>query len=54
MRNGRSRLKISNREYREITEILSIQWKLDLADIDLAENLDLKDTLKNWVTILYF
>ena len=24
-----------------------VQWKLDLADTDLAENLDLKDTSKN-------
>ena len=23
-----------------------VQWKLDLADTDLAENLDLKDTLQ--------
>ena len=28
-----------------------VQWKLDLADTDLAENLDLKDTLqKIWAT----
>ena len=25
---------------------VEIQWKLDLADTDLAENLDLKDTLQ--------
>ena len=25
---------------------LTIQWKFDLADIDLAENLDFKDTLQ--------
>ena len=32
-----------------------IQWKLDLADTDLAENLDLKDTLqKIQATIFYF
>ena len=32
-----------------------IQLKLDLADTDLAENLDLKDTLqKIWATIFYF
>ena len=34
---------------------LNVQWKLDLADTDLAENLDLKDTLqKIWATIFYF
>ena len=33
----------------------SLQWKLDLADTDLAENLGLKDTLqKIWATIFYF
>ena len=32
-----------------------LQWKLDLADADLVENLDLKDTLyKIWVTIFDF
>ena len=32
-----------------------VQWKLDLADTDLAENLDLNDTLqKIWATIFYF
>ena len=32
-----------------------LQWKLDLADTDLAENLDLKDTpQKIWATIFYF
>ena len=32
-----------------------VQWKLDLADTDLAENLDLKDTLKKiWATIFHF
>ena len=32
-----------------------IQWKLDLADTDLAENLDLTDTRqKIWATIFYF
>ena len=32
-----------------------IQWKLDLADTDLAENLNLKDTLqKIWATFFYF
>ena len=32
-----------------------VQWKLDLADTDLAENLDLKDTLqKIWATIFDF
>ena len=31
------------------------QWKLDLADTNLAENLDLKDTLqKIWATIFDF
>ena len=31
-----------------------VQWKLDLADTDFAENLDLKDTLqKIWATIFY-
>ena len=33
----------------------NIQWKLDLADTDLAENLDLKDTrLKIGATIFDF
>ena len=33
----------------------SVQWKLDLADTDLAENLDLKDTpQKIWATIFDF
>ena len=32
-----------------------IQWKLDLTDTDLAENLDLKDTpQKIWATIFDF
>ena len=32
-----------------------LQWKLDLADTDLAETLDLKDTLqKIWATIFVF
>ena len=32
-----------------------VQWKLDLADTDLAENLGLKDTLqKIWATIFDF
>ena len=32
-----------------------VQWKLDLADTDLAENLGLKDTLqKIWGTIFDF
>ena len=29
-----------------IAEPSEVQWKLDLADTDLAENLDLKDTLQ--------
>ena len=34
---------------------MKIQWKLDLADTDLAENLDLKDTpQKIWATIFDF
>ena len=32
-----------------------IQWKLDLADTSLAENLGLKDTLqKIWATVFYY
>ena len=32
-----------------------IQWKLDLADTSLAENFDLKDTLKKiWVIVFDF
>ena len=32
-----------------------VQWKLDLADTDLAENLDLEDThQKIWATIFDF
>ena len=31
---------------------VGVQWRLDLTDTDLAENLDLKDTLqKIWATI---
>ena len=34
---------------------LVLQWKLDLADNNLAENLDLKDTLqKIWATFFGF
>ena len=34
---------------------LRVQWKLNLADIDLAEKLDLKDTpQKIWATIFDF
>ena len=34
---------------------MKIQWKLDLADTDLEENLDLKDTpQKIWATIFNF
>ena len=34
---------------------VSLQWKLDLADTSLAENLGLKDTLhKIWAIIFYF
>ena len=29
-----------------IAEPSEVQWKLDLADTDLAENLDLKDTVQ--------
>ena len=32
-----------------------VQWKLDLADTSLAENLGLKDTLKKiWATVFDF
>jgi len=35
--------------------IVNVQWKLDLADTSLAENLSLKDTLqKIWATIFDF
>ena len=38
-----------------VAKWLNIRWRLDLADTDLAENLDLKDTLqKIWATIFYF
>ena len=34
-----------------VFSFISVQWELDLTDTDLAENLDLKDTLKKiWVT----
>ena len=37
------------------TKTTKMQWKLDLADTDLAENLDLKDILQQiWVTIFDF
>ena len=39
----------------EIKYELQLQWKLDLVDTDLAENLDLKDSLqKIWATIFDF
>ena len=35
-----------------LCKLLRIQWKLDLADTYLAENLDLKDTpQKIWATL---
>ena len=41
--------------YLKLFSLSKIQWKLDLADTDLAENLDLKDTLqKIWATIFDF
>ena len=39
----------------KLSYVLCIQWKLDLADTDLAKNLDLKDTpQKMWATIFDF
>ena len=39
--------EVSNVTIEDVEQLwvnLSVQWKLDLADTDLAENLDLKDT----------
>ena len=37
------------------TNLFKIQWKLDLADTSLAENLGLKDTLqKIWAAVFDF
>ena len=50
-------LSVFSEEVREVVKGGSalIQWKLDLADTDLAENLDLKNTpQKIWATVFDF
>ena len=37
-------LQTPHKKLHALTTYLKVQWKLDLADTDVAENLDLKDT----------